>query len=279
MWQGAGCAQLCCRCGSRRCFAGVSPTPVQMWQGCAQFWSRCGRGGPTGSPGADVVAAGAAHARRCWGRSGCRGLQLGADPPTDLPHNNRGNGTDNRNKGTDNRDKGTDNRNKGTEPDRPAACAGASPCRAQPGAVWAGLCRWRALVRATAEVRRGLPRTPLDAAAALDRTAARRCLPRDCRGKDTTERGTLLPRECRGQLLCGEVATPGARCEIISVQPNATRRDAARTGADGLLGCMRVRIIAVRAAITTTKGGHARATLARAFPLRRARPRAESHLA
>ena len=41
---------------------------------------------------------------------------------------------------------------------------------------------WRALVRATAEVRLGLQRTPLDAAAALDRTAARRCLPRDCRG-------------------------------------------------------------------------------------------------
>ena len=69
---------------------------------------------------------------------------------------------------------------------------------------------------------------------------------------------------CRGSAAdsCCATRTRHLTRDVRSSARNATQRDAARAGADGLLGCMRVRIIAVRAAITTTKGGHARAQTA-----------------
>ena len=46
-------------------WAGMSPVRMQMWQGSAQFWCRCGRG--ERSPGADVAGASAVPVQM-WAR-------------------------------------------------------------------------------------------------------------------------------------------------------------------------------------------------------------------
>ncbi len=56
--------------------AGASPVPVQMWQGQAQSWCRCGCGEP--SPGADVAGVSRVPVQMCQGRA--QSYVAGASP-------------------------------------------------------------------------------------------------------------------------------------------------------------------------------------------------------